>query len=153
MKLQGVSCKLEKRKQLIYEFLRYVLVGGFSFLVDAGVMALVKELFFKENCTSLQMALCVALGFVAGLAANYLLSSLFVFRTDEQKAQGRNPRAFFIYFLVGLIGFGLTELGMYIGIGIVGSTGLWYLLVKCFVAGVVLIWNYIGRKIFVYHGR
>lgn len=144
---------MEKRKQLIYEFLRYVLVGGFSFLVDAGVMALVKELFFKENCTSLQMALCVALGFVAGLAANYLLSSLFVFRTDEQKAQGRNPRAFFIYFLVGLIGFGLTELGMYIGIGIVGSTGLWYLLVKCFVAGVVLIWNYIGRKIFVYHGR
>ena len=144
---------MEKRKQLIYEFLRYVLVGGFSFLVDAGVMALVKELFFRENCTSLQMALCVALGFVAGLAANYLLSSLFVFRTAEQKAQGRNPRAFFIYFLVGLIGFGLTELGMYIGIGIVGSTGLWYLLVKCFVAGVVLIWNYIGRKIFVYHGR
>ena len=142
-----------KKKQLLAEFLRYAVVGGFSFLVDAGVLAAVKELFYRENCTPGQMAICVAAGFVAGLIANYLLSSLFVFRSEEQKQRGRSLKAFLIYVLVGLIGFGLTELGMYLGTIIVGSTGLWYLLVKCFVAGVVLIWNYVGRKIFVYHGR
>lgn len=143
----------EKKKQLVFEFLRYAVVGGVAFLVDAGVMAATKEWFFKENCTSLQMALCVAFGFVAGLVANYALSSWFVFRSEEQKQDGRNLRAFLIYALVGVIGFCLTELGMYAGVAIVGSDGLWYVLVKCFVAGIVLIWNYIGRKIFVYHGR
>lgn len=142
-----------KKKQLIMEFLRYIIVGGVSFLVDAGVLAAVKEVFYRENCTPGQMAICVAAGFVAGLICNYLLSSLFVFRSAEQKESGRNFRAFLIYAVVGLIGFGLTELGMYIGTAIVGSDGLWYLLIKCFVAGIVLIWNYVGRKIFVYHGR
>lgn len=142
-----------KQKQLTLEFLRYALVGGAAFLVDAGVMALTKELLFKENCTALQMALCVALGFVAGLVANYLLSTWFVFRSEQQKKDGRGLRAMAIYALVGVIGFGLTELGMYIGVSTVGSEGLWYILIKCFVAGVVLVWNYIGRKIFVYHGR
>lgn len=142
-----------KQQQIIREFLRYVLVGGVSFAVDAGAMALVKESFFKTHCTSWQMALCVAVGFVAGLLTNYLLSSVYVFRTEEQKAQGRNVKAFLIYGAVGVVGFALTELGMYVGVGLVGSDGLWYLLVKCFVAGVVLIWNYVGRKLFVYHGR
>ncbi len=144
---------VKKLRQLILEFLRYVLVGGVSFLVDAGVMAALKEVFFKENCTEAQMALCVAAGFLAGLLANYLLSCAFVFCTSEQRARGRNLRAFLIYFIVGIIGLGITELGMYIGVSIVGSDGLWYLLIKCFVAGVVLIWNYAGRKIFVYKGN
>ena len=144
---------ISKRKQLLGEFLRYVVVGGVSFLVDAGVMATVKEVFYKENCTSGQMALCVAAGFVAGLLCNYLLSSLFVFRSPEQQKDGKGFKAVLIYFLVGLTGFGLTELGMFLGVALVGSEGLWYLLIKCFVAGIVLIWNYVGRKIFVYHGR
>lgn len=142
-----------KNKTLILEFLRYAVVGGISFVADAGAMTLFKELFFKENCTGVQMALCVAIGFVVGLACNYLLSNIFVFKSDEQKKQGRNLKAFILYFLVGLIGFGLTELGMWVGVGIVGADGLWYILIKCFVAGVVLIWNYVGRKIFVYHGK
>ena len=54
---------------------------------------------------------------------------------------------------MGAVGFGLTELGMWAGVKIVGSDGLWYVLVKCFVAGVVMIWNYVGRKIFVYRGK
>ena len=141
------------KKKIIFEFLRYVLVGGISFVVDTGAMTLVKEIFFKENCTGIQMAVCVAVGFIAGLICNYLLSNLIVFKSEEQKKQGRNFVAFMIFFVVGLIGFGLTELGMWLGVKIVGPDGLWYILVKCFVAGVVMIWNYLGRKIFVYHGK
>lgn len=144
---------MDKKKQILLEFLRYAVVGGVSFVVDAGLMTLCKELFFKQDPTAGQMALCVAVGFVAGLLTNYLLSSLFVFRSEEQRDRSRDPKAFFIYAAVGLIGFGLTELGMWIGTGLVGLDGFWYVLVKCFVAGVVLIWNYVGRKIFVYHGR
>ncbi len=143
----------DKQKSVIFEFMRYVVVGGLAFLADAGTMTLVKELFFKENCTAGQMALCVAAGFVVGLIANYLLSNLFVFRSAAQREKGRNFGAFLIYAVVGLIGFGITELCMWLGVMAVGSDGLWYLLIKCFVAGIVLIWNYIGRKIFVYKGE
>ena len=140
-------------KKLCFEFLRYAVVGGISFLADAGSMALVKELFFKEDCSSLEMALCVAVGFCVGLLVNYALSTLFVFCGEGQKRRGRSLGAFLIYAAVGVIGFFLTELGMWIGVGIVGSDGFWYLAVKCLVAGVVLVWNYAGRKIFVYHGE
>lgn len=144
---------MDNKKQTLLEFARYVVVGGISFVADTGLMTLCKELFFKQNCTDGQLALCVALGFVAGLLTNYLLSNLFVFRTAEQQQQGRNLKAFLIYAAVGVVGFALTELGMWVGVSIVGPDGLWYVLVKCFVAGVVLVWNYVGRKIFVYHGR
>ena len=143
----------QKQRQLLFEFLRYVLVGGVAFVVDAGVLAAAKELFFKNNCTAGQMAVCVAGGFVAGLAANYLLSNLFVFRSAEQRERGRSFKAFLVYAAVGVVGFGLTELLMYLGVSVVGSDGLWYLAVKCAVAAVVLVWNYVGRKLFVYQGK
>ncbi len=149
----AVSKAADGKKKIIFEFLRYVLVGGICFVVDTGVMTLVKEIFFRENCTGLQMAICVAVGFIAGIVCNYLLSNLIVFKSEEQKKQGRNFGACMIFFAVGLMGFGLTELGMWLGVKIVGADGLWYILVKCFVAGVVMIWNYLGRKIFVYRGK
>lgn len=143
-----------KLKTLIAEFLRYAVVGGISFLADAGVMTLVKKLVFKhEDGFGWGMALCVALGFVTGLLVNYLLSRLFVFRADEQRVLGRGIVPFLLYTAVGLIGFGLTELGMWLGVSLVGSEGFRYVFVKCGVAGLVLIWNYMGRKIFVYRGK
>lgn len=147
------STKEDNRKRIIFEFIRYVLVGGVSFVADTLAMALLKELLFKENCTSPQMALCVAVGFAVGIVCNYALSNIFVFKSAEQREKGRSVSAFIIYFAVGLIGFGLTELGMWFGVKLVGADGLWYILVKCFVAGVVMIWNYVGRKIFVYRGK
>ena len=142
-----------KQRQLLLEFVRFAVVGGVSFLVDAGALTLCKELLFKSDCTAAQMALCVAVGFAAGLACNYLLSNLFVFRTAEQRARGRGLKAFLVYAAVGVVGFGLTELFMYFGVKLVGSDGLWYLAVKCAVAAVVLVWNYVGRKLFVYRGK
>ncbi len=99
------------------------------------------------------MAICVAAGFVAGLTTNYLLSSLFVFLSEKQKERSKKKSAFFLYAAVGLVGFGFTELGMWLGSLFTGNDGLWYILVKCLVAGLVLIWNYLGRKILVYHGE
>ena len=143
----------DKLKKLIGEFFRYVLVGGVCFLIDAGALTGCKLLFFRENCTDAQMALCTAVGFLLGLTANYLLSNVFVFHSAEQKKQGWKLSAFLIFAVIGLIGLGLTEIGMWLGVKIVGSEGLWFILVKCVVAGIVLIWNYIGRKIFVYRGQ
>ena len=144
---------ISDKKNLILEFLRYCVVGGIAFIADAGTLVLFREIVFGGDGSELIMAISVAMGFISGLIVNYILSMLVVFRSAGQQKKGKTVRAFVIFAVVGLIGLGLTELGMYLGVLIVGSAGFWYLLVKCFVSAVVLIWNYIGRKIFVFKGE
>ena len=135
------------------EFLRYAAVGGISALVDMGVLYLLTEFVFFGKKDGLALSLSVAGGFLAGLIVNYLLSNIFVFTSKLQREKGKKAGAFFIYALVGIVGFLLTELLMHLGMMIVNHEGLWYILLNCFVKGVVLIWNYVGRKIFVYKGE
>ena len=136
------------------EFLRYAVVGGVSALVDMAVNYVM--LFFILGGTKDDrglVAISVACGFAVGLFVNFVLSNIFVFKSEEQKEKGRTLGAFIIYVAVGVIGFGLTELLTSLGTLIIGDGGIWYLLLTCFVKGVVLIWNYVGRKIFVYKGK
>jgi putative flippase GtrA len=141
-----------KINNLLFEFLRYCVVGGIAFVVDTGVLVFFREIVFNKNESAAVMAKSVAAGFIAGLIVNYILSMLVVFRTPGQQKKGKTVRAFVIFAVVGLVGLGLTELFMYLGVKIVGPAGLWYILVKCFVTAIVLVWNYIGRKIFVFKG-
>lgn len=149
------------KKALIFEFLRYVLVGGIAFLVDFGTFALVRELIFNGADSTAAITVSTAAGFIAGLAVNYILSMLIVFRTEKQQKQGKNARAVFIFFAVGFVGLLLTELLQTLGetlflTSTVGTAfndlvfGLGKYAVKIVVAGIVLIWNYVGRKIFVF---
>ncbi len=145
---------MEKKKKLLLEFLRYAIVGGVSAIVDMAVNFAV--LFYMLGGTKDDkglVAISVAAGFVVGLAVNFLLSNIFVFNEKEQKEKGRTVGAFLIYALVGIIGFGLTEGLTILGTYFIGNEGIWYLVLTCFVKGIVLIWNYVGRKIFVYRGQ
>ena len=45
----------------------------------------------------------------------------------------------------------MTELGMMLGVALLGDAFL--LPIKIVVAGLVMVWNYLGRKIFVYGGK
>lgn len=143
-----------KNKKLIFEFLRYVVVGGISAVIDMGVNFVM--LFYILGGTKDDkglVALSVAAGFVIGLAVNFILSNVFVFKEKEQREKGRTAGAFLIYALVGIIGFAITEVLTILGTLVIGEGGIWYLILTCLVKGVVLIWNYVGRKIFVYKGK
>ncbi|MBQ9947237.1 MAG: GtrA family protein [Oscillospiraceae bacterium] len=137
---------IKKYLPLLKEFIRYVIVGGISFLVDWGVLALLKEFVFRGGAPW-ELFLCTALGFVAGLITNYILSLVFVFKSGENKSDGKSVKGFIVFTLVGIIGLGLTELGMYTGVYLLH---LHYMFTKIVVAGLVLVWNYVGRKIFVF---
>lgn len=141
-------------KKTIFEFLRYVVVGGVSAVIDMAVNYVM--LYFILGGTKddkLFVALSVTAGFIVGIIVNYLLSNIFVFISKEQKQKGRSLVAFLLYVVVGVIGYGLTVGLTLLGTLIIGEAGIWYLLMTCVVKGLVLIWNYIGRKIFVYKGQ
>ena len=149
------------RKALIAEFLRYAVVGGIAFVVDFAVFALFRELVFGGSGTTVAITVSTAAGFIAGLAVNYVLSMLMVFRTEKQQKQGKSVHAVLVFAAVGVVGLGLTELLQWLGevkllqtsLGksindLLGGLGVYA--VKVVVAGIVLIWNYVGRKIFVF---
>lgn len=142
----------DSARKYLKEFLKYAVVGGLAFLVDTGVLIFFKELVFHSREGEVAIVLSTALGFVAGLIFNFIVSHIFVFKSEEQRKRGQNLRGFILYGVVGVVGLLLTEAGMLAGVRIIGSEGFYYVLVKCIVAGVVLVWNYVARKIFVYKG-
>lgn len=132
-------------KQLIFEFVRYAVVGGMAFLADFGTLVAGQELGLKEY--SLGLYLSTALGFIVGLIVNYMLSLVFVFTQVKDKGKGRSFGAFIVFAIIGIIGLGLTELGMWFGTVALSWN---YMVVKFLVTGTVLFWNYIGRKVTVF---
>ena len=144
----------QKNKKLIMEFLRYVIVGGISAVVDMAVnyCLLFYVLGGTKDDTGL-VAIAVTAGFIVGLLVNFILSNIFVFNAEDQKEKGKTAGAFLIYAIVGVIGYGLTAGLTLLGTLVIGDEGIWYLALTVAVKGIVLIWNYVGRKIFVYKGK
>ncbi len=142
------------KKDTLFEFLRYAVVGGVAALVDMGVnYAVLYWILGATKDDKWQVAAAVTAGFVIGLIVNFALSNIFVFKTAEQQKDGKTVKAFVIYAVVGVIGYFLTVGLTLIGTYFIGESGIWYLILTCFVKGIVLIWNYVGRKIFVYKGH
>ena len=142
------------KKETLFEFLRYAVVGGVAALVDMGVnYAMLYFILGATKDDKWQVAVAVTAGFVIGLIVNFVLSNVFVFRTAEQQKEGKTVKAFVIYAVVGVIGYFLTVGLTLLGTMFIGESGIWYVLLTCAVKGIVLIWNYIGRKILVYRGH
>ncbi len=131
-------------KENIKELLRYVVVGGIAFLVDAGVLHLIMISFPDWKYT---LYVAVTIGFLCGLIVNFILSLKFVFKNAKEKTENKKVQTFIIFAIIGVIGLGLTELGMHVGVVVLGYH---HLLVKIFVAGLVMLWNYIARKIIIF---
>ncbi len=133
---------------LVGEFLRYAVVGGIAFLADFGTLVAVQELFL--NGYSFGVYVATVFGFLVGLAVNYALSLWFVFTQKKDRGKGRSVGAFLVFGVIGLLGLLWTELGMWIGIELLNCN---YMMVKVFVTGAVLVWNYLGRKLLIFNSK
>ena len=132
-------------KPLIFEFMRYLIVGGTAFLIDFCVLVLFNTVL--PELYGYRLYIATALGFIAGLVFNYFFSILFVFKAARDKKTGRSAGAFMLFAIIGVVGLGLTELGMYAGTELLH---VHYMLVKIVVTGIVLMWNYLGRKFLIF---
>lgn len=155
----------DKRKKLIKELLRYMVAGGSAFACDLLTKTLFHSLILPADMGSfsvlgfvneVRVTLATAAGFIVGLIVNYLVSIFFVFTSESQKEKGKGVKAFLIYLAVSVVGLliniGVTQLGCNI-MSISKDDTIMFMLISCAAAAVALIWNYIGRKIFVYKGE
>lgn len=136
----------ETIKTLVREFGRYLIVGGTAFLVDYGTLYLT-QIYVFGSLGDAGVYLATGLGFIAGLVYNYILSLVFVFKSAKEKNKGKTVGAFLVFAIIGVIGLLMTEGGMYLGYQLLH---IHYMIVKIFVAAVVLIWNYVARKLLIF---
>ena len=130
-------------KNLLAEFFRYVLIGGSAFLLDFLTMYLFNDYVFKGQ----YLYVSVFLGYVVGLVYNFIFSCNFVFKNGRQKIKDKEIKSFIIFTVIGIIGLGLTEIFMYIFVGLISLN---YMFSKIITGIIVMFWNYIARKVIIF---
>lgn len=86
------------RRALESELVRSLIVAVIALAADWGILALVNGIVVSPVLSS-------AMGFATGLVVNYLLSVTWAFR---HRALSNRRVEFVIFFLIGVVGLGLT---------------------------------------------
>ena len=130
--------------------MKFGIVGVLAFIIDYGIFVLL------ANVLDIYYLIANFFGFTISLIFNYLMSMKFVFARKE----GADKKKEFITFAVlSVIGLGINELiilacvdGVYlhsirlqemIDIGLAKQAG------KIIATGIVMVYNFISRKIFI----
>jgi putative flippase GtrA len=127
-----------KTNSTAVQLVRYLFVGGVAFLVDLGVLVGLTE------GAGLHYLVSAAVGFAAGVATNYTLSIVWVFR--DRVIQNRLAE-FLLFVFLGVVGLGINELTLYL---LTGLAGLHYAASKVVATGITLAWNFASRKLLLF---
>ena len=127
-----------KMKKLISQILKFGFVGAAAFVIDYGLMVLLTEVF---NVYSLISA---AISFTVSVIFNYVASVKWVFEVDEEK--NSKQKQFIVFVVLSVIGLIINELIMWI---MDSKFGIHYMISKLVATFVVMVWNFITRKIFL----
>lgn len=124
-------------KKLIQQILKFGIVGVICTIIDFGVTILLKEVFHTWYLFA------NGAGFTVSVVVNYILSMKYVFRGKK----GANKiKEFIIFAVLSIIGLLLSELIMWIA---VDRMQLHYVLSKVGATALVMIFNFVTRKIFL----
>lgn len=122
---------------LVRQFLRFGVVGVVATVVDFGVLILLAELGILPAVPA------AAVSFIASVVVNYVLSMRFVFARREDM---RRRTEFVVFVLLSVIGLGINELIMWVGTDLLS---IHYVIGKVAATVIVLLWNFISRKIWL----
>ena len=122
--------------KLIKQLLRFGVVGGIAFLIDYLLLYVLTEYI------NIPVMFSSVISFTVSVIFNYILSTKWVF--DTKKKQG--IKEFIIFIVLSLIGLGINQIIMYLGIN---KINIYYMIVKLFATVIVMIYNFITRKIFL----
>lgn len=128
-------------KKLMSQIMKFGVVGFLCFFIDYGIMVALVEL------AGLQELWASACSFTVSVVVNYILSITVVFDTDKNANQAKQ---FVVFVILSLIGLGLNQLIMWGGVAWLKQyMDRAYMIVKIFATGVVMVYNFISRKMFI----
>ena len=124
-------------KKLFTQITKFVIVGGLSFVLDFVVYLLL-----TRGISMVEM-LAQILAFSVSLVFNYFMSMRFVFVSKDTL---KKHEEFGILVTLSVLGAGLNWGLFYVMVYVFAIDDLW---TKVVVAGVVMVFNFVTRKIFL----
>lgn len=143
-------------KKTILEIIRFLIVGSVATLVDYFMTGLYEfmvlkdefnhfyDVFFRIDFPTHVVLKATTLGFLSGLIVNYFLSIIFVY---DELGNSKSKKGFIVFAILSLIGLLISNIGMYLGYDLL-NINQW--IVKILVTGVVLIYNYISKRLIIF---
>ncbi len=124
-------------KKLWNQIVKFGIVGVLAFCIDYGVLFVLTEFagmyYLLSACTS----------FVVSVVFNYLCSMRFVFARRDDISR---TREFIVFVLLSTVGLIINEILMWVG---VDHLHVHYMVTKIFATAVVMVWNFVSRKIWL----
>lgn len=124
-------------RKLIEQIMKFGVVGVIAFVIDFGVMVFLTEVFCIDPVIS------ATVSFIISVIFNYAASMRYVFSHREGMSR---TREFIIFVVLSAIGLGINDLLIWAGTDLASFD---YRLVKIFATAVVMVWNFVTRKIFL----
>ena len=124
-------------KKLMGQIIRFGLVGFLCFFIDYGLLLALTEL------AGFHYLVSGALSFAVSVVVNYLLSMKFVY---EARARENRTGEFITFVLLSLVGLLINQLVMWV---VVEFLGIWYQLAKIGATAIVMVYNFVSRKIII----
>lgn len=124
-------------KKLIHQLFRFGIVGVIAFAIDYGLLYVFTEY------AGLYYLVSALLSYSISTVFNYIASVRWVFSVSDKHSGTRN---FIIFIVFSVIGLGINQLIMWLG---VNQLHLYYMLVKIGATAIVMIYNFITRKLFL----
>ena len=124
-------------RKLIEQIAKFGVVGFLAFIIDYGTMIALTEIFGVPYLIS------TTVGFIVSVIFNYLASMKYVFARRDDIGRARE---FTVFVVLSVIGLGLNDVLMW---GFVDMRGGDYRLMKILVTALVMVYNFVTRKIFL----
>ncbi len=123
--------------KLFAQIIKFGFVGGTSFLIDAGILFLLTEF------AGVHYLISGAISFTASVIYNYILSIKWVF---DAKEDVNKVQELAVFIGLSVIGLGLNQLFMWLFVDIFH---IYYMLSKIIATAIVMVYNFVTRKIFI----
>lgn len=123
--------------KLIKQIIKFGVVGGSAFVIDYGLMI------FLTEVMNINYLISNGLSFSASVVFNYIMSVKWVFDVKEKNSK---TNEFLIFVLLSLVGLGINQFIMWIA---VEKLEVYYLLSKIYATIIVMVYNFITRKMFL----
>ena len=151
--------KFNNKHKRLCEIARFIVVGGIATLIDWFVMGIILYCFEPSlypkfynvwigsgniEPTVLATIIGTGGGFFVSVIFNYILSVIFVY---EDEGDSKSAKGILLFIVLSLIGMFINMGGMWLGYGVIGVNE-W--ITKIIMTLVVLVYNYITRKIFIF---
>jgi len=144
--VEGAFLALREKitKEFILQVIKFSIVGFIAFCIDYGTMVLLTEVFDVYYLFS------TTISFIVSVIFNYIASMRYVFA--DKRTDLSTGVKFVVFVALSAVGLLINQVMMWAGVELIPWPADFYnhayLLVKLFATAVVMVWNFVTRKLF-----